>query len=55
MGIFQKHAVNNHLANLNNERIDKAFDKIRVNPSPTIISEIMKLKEKEINIVEESM
>ncbi len=47
MGIFQKSVVNNHLANLDKERIDKAFDKFNENYSPAKISEIKKLKEEE--------
>lgn len=31
MGIFQKSVVNNHLANLDKEQVDKAFDKFNKN------------------------
>ena len=47
MGIFQKSVVNNHLANLDKERVDKAFNKFQENYSSKKISEIKRLKEEE--------
>ncbi len=47
MGIFQKSVVNNHLASLDKEQVDKAFEKFKENYSPAKISEIKKLKEEE--------
>lgn len=47
MAIFQKSVINNHLLQLDKNKIDEAFKKFKENYSQTKISEIKKLKEEE--------
>ena len=47
MGIFQKSVINKHLAILDKEPVEKAFEKFKENYSPKKISEIKNLKEEE--------
>ena len=47
MEIFQKSVINNHLANLDKEQVERAFEKFKENYSPKKIAEIKNLKEEE--------
>ena len=47
MAIFQKSVIHNHLATLDKEQVEKAFEKFKRNYSPKRIAEIKKLKEEE--------
>jgi hypothetical protein len=47
MQIFQKSVVQKHLRNLDQEKIEKAFEKFRLNYNPAKIEQIKSLKEEE--------
>jgi len=47
MSIFQKSVVSKHLANLDNEQVEVAYQKFRENYNSAKIEEIKNLKEEE--------
>lgn len=47
MSIFQKSVINNHLSQLDQDQVDKAFEKFNENYSFSKITEIQKMKEEE--------
>jgi len=47
MSIFQKSVINKHLKNLNQNQVEKAYQKFKENYNPTKIEKIKKLKEEE--------
>ena len=47
MQIFQKSVIKKHLKNLDQEKIEKAFQTFRLNYNPTKIEQIKTLKEEE--------
>ena len=47
MSIFQKSVINNHLLQLDSEKVDKVFEKFNENYSFSKIAEIQKMKEEE--------
>ena len=47
MSIFQKSVINKHLKNLDQNQVEKAYQKIKENYSPSKIEKIKKLKEEE--------
>ena len=47
MGIFQKSVINKHLANLDKEQVEKAYQKFKENYTPAKIEKIKQLKEEE--------
>jgi hypothetical protein len=47
MAIFQKSVIQKHLSNLDEELVEKAYQKFRENYSPAKIEKIKRLKEEE--------